>query len=109
MTAMARQGKLDPVIGCDEEILRSIQILFRRTKNNPALIGEPGVGCAGYFACLSGFAMIFGQFSPRIANLTEILTDEQCSQHNYPSGWKKRNCPKSRNRIPGGISSTAKH
>ena len=44
MTAMARQGKLDPVIGRDEEIRRTIQILSRRTKNNPALIGEPGVG-----------------------------------------------------------------
>ena len=42
--AMARQGKLDPVIGRDEEIRRTIQILSRRTKNNPALIGEPGVG-----------------------------------------------------------------
>ena len=41
---MARQGKLDPVIGRDEEIRRTIQILSRRTKNNPALIGEPGVG-----------------------------------------------------------------
>ncbi|HML40911.1 MAG TPA: ATP-dependent chaperone ClpB [Bellilinea sp.] len=44
LTAVARQGKLDPVIGRDEEIRRTIQILSRRTKNNPALIGEPGVG-----------------------------------------------------------------
>ncbi len=44
LTAMARQGKLDPVIGRDEEIRRIIQILSRRTKNNPALVGEPGVG-----------------------------------------------------------------
>jgi len=44
LTAMARQGKLDPVIGRDEEIRRTVQILSRRTKNNPALIGEPGVG-----------------------------------------------------------------
>ncbi len=44
LTAMARQGKLDPVIGRDEEIRRLIQILSRRTKNNPALIGDPGVG-----------------------------------------------------------------
>lgn len=44
LTAMARQGKLDPVIGRDEEIRRVIQILSRRSKNNPALIGEPGVG-----------------------------------------------------------------
>ncbi|MEJ2510835.1 MAG: ATP-dependent chaperone ClpB [Anaerolineales bacterium] len=44
LTAMARRGKLDPVIGRDEEIRRVIQILSRRTKNNPALIGDPGVG-----------------------------------------------------------------
>jgi ATP-dependent Clp protease ATP-binding subunit ClpB len=44
LTALARQGKLDPVIGRDEEIRRLVQILTRRTKNNPALIGDPGVG-----------------------------------------------------------------
>jgi ATP-dependent Clp protease ATP-binding subunit ClpB len=44
LTDMARRGKLDPVIGRDEEIRRLIQILSRRTKNNPALIGDPGVG-----------------------------------------------------------------
>jgi len=44
LTQLARQGKLDPVIGRDEEIRRVIQILSRRTKNNPALIGEPGTG-----------------------------------------------------------------
>ena len=44
LTALAREGKLDPVIGRDEEIRRIIQVLVRRTKNNPVLIGEPGVG-----------------------------------------------------------------
>ena len=44
LTAMAREGKLDPVIGREDEIRRLIQILSRRTKNNPCLIGEPGVG-----------------------------------------------------------------
>ncbi len=44
LTALARDGKLDPVIGRDEEIRRTIQVLVRRTKNNPVLIGEPGVG-----------------------------------------------------------------
>jgi len=44
LTALARKGKLDPVIGRDDEIRRTIQILQRRTKNNPVLIGEPGVG-----------------------------------------------------------------
>src|SRR5436305_3663988 len=44
LTDLARRGKLDPVIGRDEEIRRVIQVLSRRTKNNPVLIGEPGVG-----------------------------------------------------------------
>ena len=44
LTALARKGKLDPVIGRDEEIRRVVQVLNRRTKNNPVLIGEPGVG-----------------------------------------------------------------
>src|SRR5580658_10233226 len=44
LTEAAREGKLDPVIGRDEEIRRTIQVLSRRTKNNPVLIGEPGVG-----------------------------------------------------------------
>ncbi|MBI5844930.1 MAG: ATP-dependent chaperone ClpB [Deltaproteobacteria bacterium] len=44
LTQLARQGKLDPVIGRDEEIRRVVQVLSRRTKNNPVLIGEPGVG-----------------------------------------------------------------
>jgi ATP-dependent Clp protease ATP-binding subunit ClpB len=44
LTALARAGKIDPVIGRDEEIRRAMQVLMRRTKNNPVLIGEPGVG-----------------------------------------------------------------
>jgi len=44
LTTLARQGKMDPVIGRDEEVRRVIQVLSRRTKNNPVLIGEPGVG-----------------------------------------------------------------
>ena len=44
LTAVAREGKLDPVIGRDDEIRRTVQVLSRRTKNNPVLIGEPGVG-----------------------------------------------------------------
>ena len=44
LTAAARQGKLDPVIGRDEEIRRVVQVISRRSKNNPVLIGEAGVG-----------------------------------------------------------------
>ena len=43
-TSQAEEGKLDPVIGRDDEIRRAIQVLSRRTKNNPVLIGDPGVG-----------------------------------------------------------------
>ena len=44
LTKLAREGKIDPVIGRDQEIRRVVQVLSRRTKNNPVLIGEPGVG-----------------------------------------------------------------
>src|SRR5207344_2905205 len=44
LTELARKGKLDPVIGRDDEVRRVVQVLSRRTKNNPVLIGEPGVG-----------------------------------------------------------------
>ncbi len=54
LTQTARQGKLDPVIGRDEEIRRTIQILSRRTKNNPVLIGEPGVGKTAIVEGLAG-------------------------------------------------------
>ena len=69
LTQAARDGKLDPVIGRDEEIRRTIQILARRTKNNPALIGEPGVGKT---AIAEGLAL-------RIANgdVPETLRDRR--------------------------------
>ena len=54
LTALAREGKLDPVIGREDEIRRVVQILSRRTKNNPCLIGEPGVGKT---AVVEGLAM----------------------------------------------------
>src|SRR3546814_386738 len=69
LTEDARSGKLDPVIGRDEEIRRTIQILARRTKNNPVLIGEPGVGKT---AIAEGLAL-------RIANgdVPDTLKDRQ--------------------------------
>jgi len=54
LTELARKGKLDPVIGRDEEIRRVIQVLSRRTKNNPVLIGEPGVGKTAIVEGLAG-------------------------------------------------------
>ncbi len=69
LTELARRGKLDPVIGRDEEIRRVIQVLSRRTKNNPVLIGEPGVGKT---AIVEGLAR-------RIASgdVPEILKDKR--------------------------------
>ena len=69
LTQLARDGKLDPVIGRDDEIERVIQILSRRTKNNPVLIGEPGVGKT---AIAEGLAQRI-----REGNVPEILLDKR--------------------------------
>ncbi|MCM3372942.1 AAA family ATPase, partial [Bacillus velezensis] len=77
LTERARAGKLDPVIGRDDEIRRSIQILQRRTKNNPVLIGEPGVGKT---AIVEGLAQ-------RIVNgdVPEVLRDKRLVEVNINS------------------------
>ncbi|MFY9615381.1 MAG: ATP-dependent chaperone ClpB [Candidatus Dormiibacterota bacterium] len=69
LTALARAGKLDPVIGRDEEIRRVIQVLSRRTKNNPVLIGEPGVGKT---AIAEGLAIRIAQ-----GDIPTTLTDKR--------------------------------
>jgi len=74
LTLLARQGKLDPVIGRDEEIRRIVQVLSRRTKNNPVLIGEPGVGKT---AIIEGLAqrIVAGDVSESLKNRQLVALD----------------------------------
>ena len=70
LTELARRGKLDPVIGRDEEIRRVIQVFSRRTKNNPVLIGEPGVGKS----------RLIEEFHARLREVPHSWAEWTCSQ-----------------------------
>ena len=85
LTHEAREGKLDPVIGRDEEIRRCVHILSRRSKNNPVLIGEPGVGKTAVIEALApqfqgvlrpgGRGLLSGLLVEQAPRLTEVLED----------------------------------
>ncbi len=74
LTALARDGRLDPVIGRDKEIRRVLQILCRRTKNNPCLIGEPGVGKTAVVEALAQ-RMVMGKVPDILRNMRLVTLD----------------------------------
>ena len=135
LTDRARQGKLDPVIGRDSEIRRVSQVLTRRTKNNPVLIGEPGVGktavveglaqriVAGDVAeslknkelitldisALVAGAMYRGQFEERLKAVLKEITESEGADHHVHRRAARADGRGRRRGIGGGIQHAQAH
>lgn len=77
LTELAREGKLDPVVGRSQEIERVIQILSRRTKNNPCLIGEPGVGKRRLPKALHSASLLASCRKPSVTSVLSFLTSRE--------------------------------
>ena len=92
LTEAARDGKLDPVIGRDEEIRRTIQVLARRTKNNPVLIGEPGVGKT---AIVEGLALrvVNGDVPEALQDKRVLALDLGAMVAGRQVSWRVRGAP----------------
>jgi ATP-dependent Clp protease ATP-binding subunit ClpB len=115
LTELARKGKLDPVIGRDEEIRRVVQVLSRRTKNNPVLIGEPGVGKTAIVEGLAG-RIVRGDVPEGLKNKRIIGLDLGALDHRFrrPGHPLHRRAPyrrrrRCRRRIDGRLEHAEAH
>ncbi|CCJ66898.1 ATP-binding subunit of Clp protease and DnaK/DnaJ chaperones [Leuconostoc pseudomesenteroides 4882] len=86
MTQQARDGKLDPVIGRGNEVSRTIEILNRRTKNNPVLIGEPGVGKTAVVEGLA-LAIVAGKVPDKLQQKEVIRLDMSALVQGTSDAW----------------------
>ena len=102
LTALAVQGSIDPVIGRDKEVDRVVEILARRTKNNPILLGEPGVGKTAIAEGLAlriaenavpAFLQVRGEAPPGVSTyVAHVVMDQPCSPWIRANGSPSRQC-----------------